>query len=81
MANALSWMKNHEQILPVELDYLTAARVKASARKLGYTLELPDCLIGAVANRLGLPLVTGNTEDFEAMKRAGLELILADWRR
>jgi len=46
----LRWLANQEQILPNEVDYLTAARVKGRARRQGYTVELPDCLIAAVAS-------------------------------
>jgi predicted nucleic acid-binding protein len=45
-----------------------AATTKATARKQGSILELPDCLIAAVAVRLDLPLVTG---DFGAIQRTG----------
>lgn len=40
----------------------------------GAILELPDCLIAAVAIRLGLPLVAGNTSDFKALKTARVTL-------
>jgi len=78
---ALQRLGNNDQILPVEEDYLTAARVKGKARRQGATVELPDCLIAAVASRLGLPLVTGNTADFEAIQKTGLPLVLKDWRK
>jgi predicted nucleic acid-binding protein len=76
----IEWLANNEQILPTEEDYLTAARVKGKAKIQGFTLELPDCLIGAVAARLQLPLVTGNTADFQAMQDVGLKLNLENWR-
>ena len=59
---------------------LEAARIKAAARKQGSTLELPDCLIAAVAVRLSLVLVTGNVEDFRAIQRAGAKLVIENWR-
>lgn len=59
---------------------MEAAVVKAAARKQGSTVELADCLIAAVAVRLGLPLVTGNTEDFQAIQKAGSALQLENWR-
>jgi hypothetical protein len=34
-----------------------------------------------VAARLNLPLVTGNTADFQAMQKAGLKITLQDWRK
>jgi predicted nucleic acid-binding protein len=43
-------------------------------------LELSDCLIASVAVRFGRPLVTGNTEDFEAIKRTGVNLTVEKWR-
>jgi predicted nucleic acid-binding protein len=45
-----------------------------AASKQGSTIELPDCLIAAAAVRLGLPLVTGNTEGIEAIQRTGVAL-------
>jgi predicted nucleic acid-binding protein len=81
LKTTLEWLQNNEQILPTEADYLTAAKVKGAARRQGYTLEMPDCLIGAVAARLNLPLVTGNTADFQAMQKAGLKITLQDWRK
>jgi predicted nucleic acid-binding protein len=81
LKKTLEWMSHNEQILPTEVDYLTAAHVKAEARKNGSPVELSDCLIGSVAARLGLPLVTGNTTDFQAIKATGINLTLLDWRK
>ena len=77
---ALAWLNQNEQITPNNADYVLAATIKATARKKGFTLELPDCLIAAVAVRLGLPLVTGNTEDFRAIQKTGVNLITENWR-
>jgi hypothetical protein len=33
-----------------------------------------------VAVRLGLPVVTGNTEDFEAVQKTGVKLTIENWR-
>jgi len=63
-----------------ETDYQEAAVIRAIARKQGSILELPDCLIAAVAVRLGLPVVTGNTEHFQAIQRTGVKLTIANWR-
>jgi len=57
-----------------------AATVKAAARRHGDAVELPDCLIAAVAARTGRPLITGNTEDFMMIQRTGLDLSLENWR-
>jgi tRNA(fMet)-specific endonuclease VapC len=80
LKKALAWLDQNEQITPISADYLAAATIKATARKQGSVLELPDCLIAAVAVRLGLPLVTGNTEDFRAIQKTSVNLILQNWR-
>src|SRR5579872_1121468 len=74
MEKALSWLNKNKQITPTANDYYEAALIKAKARKHGSILELTDCLIAAAAVRLGLPLVTGNTEDFQAIQRTGVAL-------
>jgi predicted nucleic acid-binding protein len=58
----------------------TAPNKPATARKQGSLLELPDCLIAAVAVRLGIPLVTGNTGDFKAIQKTGIKLTIHNWR-
>src|SRR5580704_6285669 len=80
LKKALAWLRQNEQITPVSADYLAAAAIKATARKQGFILELPDCLIAAVAARLQMPLVTGNTEDFRAIQRTGVTLTIENWR-
>lgn len=80
VARALAWMERNEQAVPIAEDYLTAARVKAKARRQGRVVELPDCLIAAVAARLDRPLVTGNTADYRVIQEAGLPLELENWR-
>jgi predicted nucleic acid-binding protein len=80
LKKALSWLNQNEEITPNAADYLMAATLKASARKTGSILELPDCLIAAIAIRLRCPLVTGNTEDFRAIQRTGANLVIENWR-
>jgi predicted nucleic acid-binding protein len=80
LSKALAWLNQNEQITPVNADYLMTATIKATARRSGFSLELPDCLIAAVAVRLDLPLVTGNTEDFQAIQETGVDLITENWR-
>lgn len=80
LKRALAWLNQNEEITPSSADYLTAATIKATARKNGSALELPACLIAAVAVRLDRPLVTGNTEDFQAIQKTGINLILDNWR-
>jgi len=80
LTKALAWLNQNQEITPTSGDYRTAATIKATARKNGSVLELPDCLIAAVAVRLDRPLVTGNTEDFQAVQKTGINLILENWR-
>src|SRR5215470_3810159 len=80
LQKALLWLNQNEEITPTAADYLQAATIKAAARKQGSIVELPDCLIAAGAVRLGLPLVTGNTEDFQAIQRTGVALRIENWR-
>lgn len=80
LKKALSWLNQNEQITPINDDYLTAATIKATARRQGAILELPDCLIAAVAARLEFTLVTGNMEDFQAIQKIGLKFIIDNWR-
>ena len=80
LKKALSWLQKNEEITPVQSDYLSAATFKATARRQGFILELPDCLIAAVSVRLELPLVTGNIDDFRAIQRTGINLLIQNWR-
>lgn len=76
----LNWLRQNEEVTPIADDYLLAARINAKARRSGSVLELPDCLIASVAVRLSLTLVTGNTEDFSAIQRTGIGLVIENWR-
>jgi len=76
----LADLNQNEQITPSSADYIVAATIKATARRQGSVLELPDCLIAAVAVRLQMPLVTGNTEDFRAIQKTGVKLSIENWR-
>jgi predicted nucleic acid-binding protein len=80
LAKVQAWFSQNEEITPIASDYRTAAAVKAAAARSGSTVELPDCLIAAVAVRLNRPLVTGNTADFQAIRAAGLNLTIQNWR-
>lgn len=76
----MTWLKQNEEITPIDADYLAAATIKAKARRQGAAVELPDCLIAAVATRLNRPLVTGNTDDFRAIQETGVDLSIDNWR-
>jgi predicted nucleic acid-binding protein len=80
LKKALAWLDQNEKITPVNEDYVAAATIRATARRQGVVLELPDWLIASVPIRLQRPLVTGNTEDFEAIKKTGVNLIIENWR-
>src|SRR4051812_49208281 len=49
LKKALEWLQQNEEVTPTKTDYLTAATIRATARKQGFGLELPDCLIASVA--------------------------------
>jgi predicted nucleic acid-binding protein len=80
LKKALAWLNRNEQITPISVDYRMAATIRATARRQGTVLELPDCLIAAVSIRLERPLVTGNTQDFEAIRNTGVNLKIENWR-
>ena len=80
LKKAEAWLSQNEEITPTAADYRSAATIKAIARKTGAALEFADCLIAAVAVRLNRPLVTGNTEDFQAIQKTGMNLVLDNWR-
>ena len=80
LKKALAWLKQNEEITPLAADYLVAANIKAAARKQGHIVELPDCLIAAVAVRLNRPFVTGNTDDFATIQKTGIDLTIENWR-
>lgn len=80
LQKVVAWLKQNDEVTPVAEDYFEAAIIKAAARKRGATVEFADCLIAAVAVRLDLPVVTGNTQDFQAIQRTGVALELQNWR-
>lgn len=80
LRRVLPWLRQNDEIVPNAEDYRTAASIRAKARHQGAPLELTDCLIAAVAVRLGRPVVTGNTDDFRAIRRTGVKLIINNWR-
>ena len=44
LKKVLDWLGQNEQITPTAADYLSAATIKATARRQGAVVELPDCL-------------------------------------
>lgn len=75
-----AWLSQNEEVTPTAADYLGAAGIKAAARRQGIVVELPDCLIASIAVRLNRPLVTGNTGDFQAIRKIGINLVIENWR-
>lgn len=80
LGKMLAWLDQNDELTPLPDDYRTAAKMKGKAQRRGEHVELPDCLIAAVAVRLDRPLVTGNTEDFEKIQRTGVGLVIENWR-
>jgi len=80
LKKAMAWLKQNEEITPIADDYLFAATFKATARKQGSVVELPDCSIASIAVRLDCPLVTGNMQDFRAIQKTGINLTIENWR-
>jgi tRNA(fMet)-specific endonuclease VapC len=80
LQKVMTWLGKNEVITPTASDYISAARIRATARMHGSVLELPDCLIAAIAVRLERPLVTGNTADFRAIQATGANLVMENWR-
>ena len=70
----------NEVIIPNLDDFVTTGRIRGMARRQGHQLAFDDCLIGAVASRLGIPVATGNTAHFDAMRQAGFQIELENWR-
>jgi predicted nucleic acid-binding protein len=80
LSRVMRWLRQNEEITPVDADYLAAATIKATARKQGAVVELPDCLIASIAIRLNRSLVTGNTADFRAIQTTRVSLSIENWR-
>jgi predicted nucleic acid-binding protein len=53
---------------------LLARRIEADLEKAGTPIDAPDVMIAATALGARLPVVTGNTEHFEAVRKAGWDL-------
>lgn len=70
---ANGWLNENEEITRTSADYLTAARMKAAARRNGYAIELPDCLIASVAARVDRPLVNGEHRRFHGSSANRIE--------
>lgn len=71
------YLKGHNSVTVYEIVYGLDPRQSHAARA---PLELTDCLIAA-AVRLGRPLVTGNTDDLQAIQKTGAKLIIDNWRK
>jgi len=80
LANAESSFLENEVILPVLEDYRRSGEIRGLARTKESQLTFDDCLIGAVAERIGLPVATDNTGHFESMQQVGLAMELENWR-
>ncbi|MBK7585044.1 MAG: PIN domain-containing protein [Myxococcales bacterium] len=69
------------QVLPFEIAAATlAGRIYADLERRGTPIGLADVMIGAVGLHHGLPVVTGNTSHFTAIREAGYPLEIRNWR-
>jgi predicted nucleic acid-binding protein len=59
---------------------LLAGRIEAELEKVGSPVDAPDVMIAATAMTARLPVVTGNTAHFEAIRRAGYSLAIENWQ-
>jgi predicted nucleic acid-binding protein len=57
-----------------------AGRIDADLERRGTPINGPDTMIAAIAIGARVPLVTGNRVHFEAVKAAGYELTIENWR-
>jgi predicted nucleic acid-binding protein len=63
-----------------QAEALLAARIDGALHLRGTVVDLNDEMIAATALEAGLPVVTGNTAHYEAIRSAGYELTLENWR-
>jgi predicted nucleic acid-binding protein len=80
IAASRAFFAEHEILIPTLEDYLRAGEIRGAGRSIGKQIALDDCLIGAIAERVGVPVCTGNTTHFEDMRQAGLEIETVNWR-
>jgi tRNA(fMet)-specific endonuclease VapC len=57
-----------------------AGRMRADLDRAGLIIGLPDLLIGAIALRHDVPIVTGNFAHFDKIRDAGYRLAIENWR-
>lgn len=57
-----------------------AGRIDAELKRRGTTINLNDAMIAAIALGAKVPIVTGNTPHFEAVKSVGYPLDVENWR-
>jgi len=60
---------------------LLAGRIEAELEKVGSPVDAPDVMIAAIAMTARLPVVTGNTAHYEAIRHAGYALTIENWRQ
>lgn len=69
------------EVLPFDSEAaLLAGRIDAELKRRGTTINLNDVMIAAIAIGARVPIVTGNTAHFEAVRSAGYPLDVENWR-
>jgi len=72
---------NGHDVLVFDTDIAAlAGRIYAKLERAGRTVGLTDVMIAAVAVHHGLGIATGNVRHFEAIRDAGYEFDLENWR-
>jgi tRNA(fMet)-specific endonuclease VapC len=70
------------EVLAFEMTTATpAGRIYADLERRGTPVGLADVMIAAVALQHGLPVITGNTSHFAAIRDAGHSLQIGNWRK
>jgi tRNA(fMet)-specific endonuclease VapC len=80
LALAEASFNDNEVVVPILGDYRRAGEIRGKARSQGNQLTSDDCLIGAIAERLGVVIATANSKHFDEMKQVGLVVELENWR-
>jgi predicted nucleic acid-binding protein len=74
-------MTYRSEVLPLDaIAGELAGRIHADLQQAGFDIGGPDTMIAAIAIQHGVPLVTGNSSDYERVQEIGYRLQLESWR-